>query len=96
MKPYCFDDKKISALMWVINESSTKDSINLHTIDVKFMGLQFSALFLSPFLNMGETYALFWPCGMHPSSIALFKKRAKGLDARSTNSIKIWGRILSA
>ena len=39
MKPYCFDDKRFSALMWVIIESSTKDSINLHTIDVKLMSL---------------------------------------------------------
>ena len=39
MKRYCFDDKRFSALMWVIIESLAKGSINLHTIDVKLMGL---------------------------------------------------------
>ena len=34
-------------------------------------------------------------CGIHPSSIVLFRWRAKGLDTRSTNSIKIWGWISS-
>ena len=62
MKPYCFDDKMFSALMWVIIESLTKDSINLHTIDVKLMGLQFSALFQASFLNIGKYwYAIFSP-----------------------------------
>ena len=62
MKPYCFDDKMFSALMWVIIKSLTKDSINLHTIDVKLMGLQFSALFQASFLNIGEYwYAIFSP-----------------------------------
>ena len=41
MKPYCFDDKKYSAFMWVIIESLTKDLINLDKTDVNLTGLYF-------------------------------------------------------
>ena len=96
MKPYCFDDKRFSALMWVIIEFLTKESINLHTIEIKLMGLQLSALFLAPFSNISETYVIFQSCGIYSSSMVLFRRRAKGLDTRSTNSIKICGCILSS
>ena len=96
MKPYCFDEKRFSALMWVIIEFLTKESINLHTIEIKLMGLQLSALFLAPFSNISETYVIFQSCGIYSSSMVLFRRRAKGLDTRSTNSIKICGCILSS
>ena len=54
------------------------------------MGLYFSALFLVPFLNIGVTYVIFQSCGIHPSSMVLFRTKARGLDTRPTNSIKIW------
>ena len=79
MKPYCFDDKKYSAFMWVIIESLTKDLINLDKTDVKLTGLEFSALFLAPFLNIGETYAIFQYCGIHLSYMGLFRS-VKDLD----------------
>ena len=91
LTPYCFDDKRFLTLMEVIIQFLPKNSISLHTIDVKLMGLQLSALFLAPFLNTGETYVIFQSCGIHLSSMILFRRRAKGLDRRSTNSIKIWG-----
>ena len=89
MKPYCFDDKRFSALMWVINDFLTKESINLHTIDIKLMGQQLSALFLASLSNITETYVFYQSCGIHSSPMVLFRRRAKGLDTRSTNSIKI-------
>ena len=95
MKPYCFDDKRFSALMWVIIIFLTKESINLHIIDIKLMGLQLSALFLASFSNISETYVIFQSCSIHSSPMVLFTRRAKGLDTRSTNSIKIWGCISS-
>ena len=52
----------------------------MYTIDAKRMCLEFSALFLAPFVNIGETYAIFWSCGIRLSSMVLFKRRAKGLD----------------
>ena len=65
--------------MWVIIEFLTKESINLHTIEIKLMGLQLSALFLAPFSNISETYVIFQSCGIYSSSMVFFRRRAKGL-----------------
>ena len=68
MKPYCFDGKMLSALIYVIIESLTKDWINLHTIDIKLVGLQFCALFLASFLNIGE----YWYAISNPAVYNLY------------------------
>ena len=66
--------------MLMIINSLTKDSINLYIIGAKLMGLEISALFQTPFLNSGEAYPIFQDCGIHLSSMVLFKRRAKSLD----------------
>ena len=89
IKPYCFDDKRFSSLMWVIIESLTNDFIDLHTIDVTY-GFIVLCFFSSPFLK-------YWcnVCHFHPSSMVLFRRRATDLNTRSTNYMKSWWWISS-
>ena len=39
IKPCCLVDKRFWAFMWIIIDSIREDSINLHTVDIKLMGL---------------------------------------------------------
>ena len=80
MKPYFLVNKRFVTLMWLIINSLTKDSINVHTIDVTLIVLKFSALLLARLLNISETYAICHVCGIQPLPMVLFKMRARDLD----------------
>ena len=70
-------------------------SSNLHTNYVKITGLQFSGLFLDPFLNSGVMFASFHFEGTIPSSSDKFNTFASGVLICSTISLSSFGGIPS-
>ena len=77
--------------MWTLINVSN----NLHTTNVKLIGLSFSDLFLDPFLNNGVMFASFHSEGTIPSSSDKLFTFASGVLIFCTLSLSSFGGITS-